>query len=489
MPDFSTYQPPGTYIEEETTSLVSVFGVSPTVIGIVGPAVGYRSFTEAVTLTGNTPVALTKLGVFPPANVTHGASFVVAAADGTAFTNTTDFTVAVGPGADASASATLDNTTTIARAGAGIPEGATVYVTYRYQDAAYYAPFRAQDYDDVKDAFGEPLNLVTGAILSPLSLAAKVAFENGAREVVLVPTLGTASGVTTANLSAAIATLDSLPDVNVVVPLPVGITGTAAAPGDLPVVGASLAASLVSGANSSLYRVGILGFERTVTADPGVLSASFRSARVMLAWPNRLNYYNGFNNTTIEVSGYYLAAAYAGRMAAQEVQIPLTKKQIRGFSGIPASVLQTMTATQKNTWSAGGVAVAEVDRNSRLIVRHGVSTAVENINVREISLTRAKDAVVNLLQETMDRSDLIGQPIDAEMPIRIKGVVSGVLETVVGLGTIVAYQNLKVRQRSIDPSVIEVRFQYRPAYPLNYVVISFSINTQTGEVNPLDLAA
>ena len=29
--------------------------------------------------------------------------------------------------------------------------------------------------------------------------------------------------------------------------------------------------------------------------------------------------------------------------------------------------------------------------------------------------------------------------------------------------------------------MLEAKFQYKPSYPLNYIVISFSINTTTGD--------
>jgi hypothetical protein len=42
--------------------------------------------------------------------------------------------------------------------------------------------------------------------------------------------------------------------------------------------------------------------------------------------------------------------------------------------------------------------------------------------------------------------------------------------------------DLAVRQTSsTDPTVVEVKFAYKPAYPLNYIVISFSIDMSTGD--------
>jgi hypothetical protein len=202
-----------------------------------------------------------------------------------------------------------------------------------------------------------------------------------------------------------------------------------------------------------------------------------------------LNYYNGQTNTVIEVAGYYLAAAAAGVMTSLPVQIPLTRKQIRGFAGIPTAKRATLTPTNKNLWSSAGVMVAEIDRNGRLIIRHGTSSDPTSVLTREMSLVRAKDAMVTLIHDTVDSAGLVGSSIDEETPIRVKGVMAGCLETLVDVGVIVGYLDLKVRQLVGDPTVIEVKFQYKPAYPLNYIVVSFNINTLTGETTLIDLAA
>lgn len=488
MTDFSTYQPPGIYIEEQATPLVASTSVAASIVAIVGPSVGYQTHTEIVTLTGTTPVMLAQLGIDP-------SSVVVRGQDGVAYAEA-NYTLTVGAGEDGNIGTTGDNTLTIARFGEGIPPDTPLYVSYRFTDTDYFNPRRFTDYDDVKAVFGEPLDLDTGDIISPLSLAARIAFQNGAETVVLQATASPPETARPAGwegpfatpdtLSAAYTKLRSVFDVGIVVSLPVGLIGTEADPGQIPGVGGDLLSHVEAASAEGLYRIGIIGFERNVTAPPDQLAAAFPSKRMMLAWPNRLNYYNGRTNQTYEVGGYYLAVAYAGVLVGQRVQVPLTKKRVRGFAGVPGPVLATMTTTNKNTYSDGGVAVTEIARDGRLVVRHGTSTDRTNVHSREVSLTRARDALVTMLQETSDRSGLVGTTIDAETPARVKGLVAGVLETAVSTGVIVAHNDLKVRLTQGDPSVVEVKFQYRPAYPLNYVLISFSINVQTGEV---DLAA
>jgi hypothetical protein len=46
----------------------------------------------------------------------------------------------------------------------------------------------------------------------------------------------------------------------------------------------------------------------------------------------------------------------------------------------------------------------------------------------------------------------------------------------------VSYTTLQVRQSSGDPTIIEVKFQYQPAYALNYITVSFEVSVTTGAV-------
>jgi hypothetical protein len=166
--------------------------------------------------------------------------------------------------------------------------------------------------------------------------------------------------------------------------------------------------------------------------------------------------------------------------------MPLTHKTVQGFSAITASVLKTLTPTNKDTLAKGGVALVEPDRQGRLRVRHGVTTNFGGgILTREISLVRVQDGLYNLLQDTMENSGLIGIPITDATALQVKSVVSGALETAKNTNAlIVDYNSLAVRQQSPpsgDPTVIDVRFAYRPPWPLNYILVSFTVDTSNAD--------
>jgi hypothetical protein len=44
------------------------------------------------------------------------------------------------------------------------------------------------------------------------------------------------------------------------------------------------------------------------------------------------------------------------------------------------------------------------------------------------------------------------------------------------------YQDLKVRQMETLPDVIEVRYAWLPAYPLNYIVVRYAVTLPSGDM-------
>lgn len=472
--DFSHgYQPPGVYIEEDTTPLVASTGVPPTVVAIVGPSAGHQTNTEQIALS-TTAIRLVHQGIDTDSVV------VKTVADGQVL-DSSEYTLTTVPASPTDQAYYVDFERS---GGATVAADSPIFVSYEFTNPSFFDPKTFSNYEDVKDSYGQPVNLVAQqagdtnyqAVLSPLSLAAKIAFENGAGQVLLVATepATTSSGRRT-NLKAALDKIATDWSVNVIVPLTDGI-----ASGESVGTGQDIRAHVETASNDGHLRIAVVGFDPNVITAPDTAVSSWGSKRVMQAYANDggMQFYNGGTNQTVTVGHQYLAAAYAGRMAALPVQKSLTREVLRSFTGIAGTPL---TNALKNQYAAAGVALSEVNRFGQLVVRHGVTTDPTNVNTREAAVVRARDALVTMVQTGTETAGLIGDPIDVNTPLSVKSVVAGLLEYAKTSGVVVDYTDLKVRQRSTEPSVIEVKFAYKPAYPLNYIVISFSINVATGE--------
>jgi hypothetical protein len=485
--DFSQYRHPGVYVDAGTNPTLATAGVAPTVICIIGSGVGYNTFVETISFASATSAVLTKKGI-NPASIQVRGYITDPNASGQSVPHlfqkdddptTHDYSVSTNTTGGAE-----NSTTTITKSSGGAIEPAypVLTVSYQYTDASYHALNVFDDYNTVADTYGPALDPASGALISPLTFAAGVAVLNGANQIYAIA-LNPVTGTVSQQFADAYQTLSANNvNVNLVVPLFDGVTDQAALGGML----ATLNAALESDANKGVLRTAVTGLDSAYVgsiANVASLGNGISSKRIVLAYPNALEYYNGVLNATQTVDGYYLAAAYAGVLAKQDPQMPLTHKIVQGFSGITSSVLRTLTPTNKDTLAKGGIAVVEPDRAGRLRVRHGLTTDYAGgILNREISLVRSQDALYNLLQDTMENSGLIGIPITDTTALQVKSIVSGALETAKNSssGLITDYSQLAVRQQappSGDPTVIDVRFAYKPPWPLNYILVSFTVDT------------
>jgi hypothetical protein len=487
IPDFTRYLPPDVYVDSDAIPTVAPQGVDPTVVALIGQGVGYHIYTETVSFATASSIVLAKKGINPASIVASGRiTDPVAPGQTVAYTfaadvpgTTADYSTTVNSSAGLDASVVTLVRTTTGKIEVANPE---VTVTYRYTDADYHALHAFDDYDGLTEVYGQALEPTTGAIQSPLSLAAQIAMQNGANQIYTIALSGV--GTLQQQFIDAYGLLAGNYEANVVVPLLTGVTDDAAVAGILQAV----KALVENDARDGFLRMAIVGFDKAYDPTPTELAAvasQTSSSRVVIAWPNRLNVYNGVLNQTIEVDGYYLAASYAGMLAARSHEIPLTHKFPGSFIGLPNTVKQALTKQVKNQLSSSGVCVTEVNRNGRMMIRHGLTSDFSGgVLTREISLVRAQDALYNLVEDTLKGSNMIGLPIMADTGLRVKGIAQGALEQAKLRGLIVDYNNLKVRQQSPpsgDPTIIEVKFAYKPSWPLNYILVSFTVDTNTGD--------
>jgi hypothetical protein len=347
----------------------------------------------------------------------------------------------------------------------GIADGDTVVVTYTYTDNHYYDPTYLSDYDDVVDKYGAPFDS-TGNIVSPLSFAARLAFQNGASEMVLLA----ATAATDQALSDAFAKLEGDRAIRLITV----VSGSAA-------VHSALAAHLTNMGTQGYYRQGIVGRDGSVVAIPaGTLrsaASSYNNEALIHVSPASFIMQNPVTGRNMFVGGQYAASAVAGMFAARDIQVPLTRKSIAGFTGVG----DRRTGTERALDSQAGLFVI-FDNGGVLQVRHQVTTAVNNISTAEASVVRAKYDMAHRIRSTLDGS-VIGQVIpEADAPGVVSGIVSGVLEEMVTEGAINGYGQVNARFLTTDATTIEVRYEYRPAFPINNIVVRFTINTTSGDL-------
>jgi hypothetical protein len=202
------------------------------------------------------------------------------------------------------------------------------------------------------------------------------------------------------------------------------------------------------------------------------LGAGLLPERQVLISPGSFKSASAVGGSPIDIGGQYVAASAAGMLAARPIQTPLTRKSINRIT----DVNDFRSETDKNADAQSGLFV--VHKKSGVIqVRHSLTTAVSDANNRELSVVRSKHFMIESIRNTLDQQ-VVGQVIaDQNAPFTVQTTVQGVLENLMILGAIVGYSGLGARSLAPSyPTVIEVRFNYAPAYPLNYIQIVFALD-------------
>jgi hypothetical protein len=489
------YRPPGVRVYEVPSPNVSPLIAVPTRVCLIGVAQGYITRTDQFVLSGTTAVPLPGL----PANSTVTAVVSVkdaidpskGAADGTGYVVTTDYTVNVGNG-------------TITRVGAGaIADGTLVNVTYQYVPTNYYDPILLDDINAVEQRFGSAFTQDGTGISSVVSYAAGIAFENGAPDIVIQPLFirQTPGDATTARLQPSSAqaastsswgdTLYQLRDyeeVNIVVPV---IGQSAANVNDTALVNIfqKIQDHLKFMKNENQYIIGIFGEDSsasvsvatrpTLLAHAGGLAARYEgeiSEQLVLISPSRFRRILPTTATSITVGGQYAAAAIAGMLAARAIQVTLTRRQLSGF----AEVMETRTKAQKNEESGSGLLVIE-QKGFAVQCRHSLTLNTDEGPAKaELSVVRAKHHMIESVRDTLERQ-IIGKIIaDENATAIVESAVTRVLEVLRQRRELVGYSKVSARLGPDNPTKMEVRFSYRPAFPVNYIDVYFSVDISGG---------
>lgn len=485
------YTPPGVTVDELLSSSVRTALVDGAQVAIVGAARGYQTGTATTTVaTGTTAFSITApvLGdgtetTFVAVDGTHtfesaknqldptqgsianqGGYAQGGSADFTAVISTDKKTITVTPVAD---SDLADN-------------GGTVKFVFRYVPENYFVPIRLDTQSAIENRFG--VGLTNSGVGSPLSHAAAVAIQNGAASVVCVPLFDETDGVRTASADATdeaawastLASLRDYDDINILV-----LAQTDGSNNDLiAYAGQNHLATMVL---QGQYIVQVVGVDSQTAEDVRgfamVMKDRFGGSvteQIVFVSPTR------FARTLpgggkITVGGQYMAAAIAGMIAARPITASLTRKAVAGFS----EVLDTRDQSGKNADAQAGLLVLE-QKGRNVQVRHAITLDTTSTARREISVVRAKHHMLESLRNTIDTQIIGDTPADGNAPTLVSNTVISVLEALRSRREIVDYNGVQSRIVSNDPTTVEVRFSYRPAFPLNYVHITFSLDLSAG---------
>jgi hypothetical protein len=170
----------------------------------------------------------------------------------------------------------------------------------------------------------------------------------------------------------------------------------------------------------------------------------------------------------LTVTSGFLSSYCAGLICGRDAQLSITRQYIPYIEGLGASY----TVVEMNTLATAGVTVIEKYYNSYR-VRHGVTTKQPPTYYNEISVVRAEDRMVEILRLSFDQ--LIPMPQSESTLPAIGNYCKTILENLKSEGLIFDYRNIQSKQNQSEPRQVDITFEYKPAFPLNWVEIKFAI--------------
>jgi hypothetical protein len=458
-------------VVSSTVNISSVSGNGSVVTYTTSAAHGFYA-RQSVSVSGITPSGYS--GVFTVASVPSATTFTV--------TNSTSTTPTL-----TNASVTNGVTTnTPSNPGAGITASSNILNTY--VNANYiYTP----TYGNVINYFNSPSAVQqvygnafdsTGAINSPITLAAQLAFQNGANSLYAMAVKPTSNGLTPTSS-------DWQTSINI-------LLGNSAIDTIVPLVDYS-ALNLYTFFNNFintqqnngiLQRLFLCRDSSNNVAVPQVTAntlqadaSSFSNQRISIFAPTNyiINTTNQSTTQQVNVAGFYGAAAVAGVYTSLSgPQEPLTHKIVQGFYTIP----NTYSTSDYLSMQSSGILCLKQRSTGVIYIRQGLTTSTTNWLTQEISIISAQDQLYRNIKNALVNANLIGTAFSNNTTNRILSNIQGTLGNAIANNLIQAYTNLQYSVPNNQPTSVNVTFAYSPTFPLNYINVTFGINPQAGTI-------
>lgn len=342
----------------------------------------------------------------------------------------------------------------------GIGDGDTITVQYNYADVEYYKPTLFTDFNDVISKYGEPFTS-TGLISSKVSFGAKVAMVNGATRVVC-------QAVSGGDWASAITALEEDEDSTVVIPL----SGSAS-------VHSLVASHCTSMKQRNVFKTAVFGYDGvsgTVSAtDLRTSAEGYNRNDIQVISPAIFRYYNSYLNREVEIGAQYVAPAVAGMRASRSPADSLSRQVLAGFS----SIGEKRSSVAMNSDAASGLFVVE-QKGGVMRVRHDISTAPADVNTREFPVILQKYNMIRGILDVYDQGVIGKLKATQESLGAIQAMTSNYLSSLVNSGELGSYNGVSARFSTSDPTLVDVKWSYRPIYTIHYVSITIGLSLSTG---------
>ena len=365
-------------------------------------------------------------------------------------------------------------------------DGDTYYISYKYRRTDF-SPRIFTQYEDIVATYGNYNVALNGYVSNGVTLAAQLAMQNGAEEVII----SQVESDTNQGFKDAIDKLanvdENIISVDIIVPLTT----------DYEVIQhLSDHVTLYSSDEYCLYRMGYVGASKDEPIDSDAKDYEgdkLGSIQKTMAIKNERMVYvvpGTIQKTVINpITGYsvvrtlpapYAAAAVAGLAMRNDLAEPLTNKIVYGIDSL-GTIYQEVDA---NKLANAGCLVLKQDKNE-IRVRHGITTFYEfqtfnDVHSNEITFIQIKDRVISLCRSELGRK-YVGNKLKTSILNDIEYTLTQLLNTLAAAETIIGYEGVSVTRDIDNPMQVNIRFFIEAVYPLNFLEVEFGFSTTISE--------
>lgn len=360
------------------------------------------------------------------------------------------------------------------------------YITYKYAKNDF-SPKLFDDFDQIKEEYGLYSIATTGQVTNPVTLAAEIAFNNGAQEVVVCQTESNTKHSFMKAIDRLGELYNGIDNIDIIVPLT----------SDWEVVKyLSNHVTKFSGEDYNMYRMGYVSADKNEPTDSeaydylgnglGSIQKSqlLNNERMVYVVPGNVNKtvinpITGYSSTK-SLPGYFGAVAVAALSMRNDLSEPLTNKQIYGID----SLGKLYKDIEANKLAAAGCLVLKQERDV-IKVRHGITTHYEfetfnDIHSNEITFIQIKDSVIAQVRQELGKN-YVGNKLKPSMVNDVEYAITQLLNTMITNETILGYEGLSVKRDIDNPMQINIIFYIEAVYPLNFIEIKFGFSTTISE--------
>ena len=307
-----------------------------------------------------------------------------------------------------------------------------------------------------------------------LSLAASLAFTNGAIALALAQVLRGTDGVnaTPEAYSDVLSTIES-PIINSGVK-PNFICALTTDPNVITSV--RVHCEKMSTIRYKTERTGIYGYSVGTTPEQAqAFAINMMSERMVGLYPDGavIGLIDELGNVQeAAVDGSFLAAGFTGLVSnpIYDVATPLTNKRITGFRRL----LRVVDSVTMNQTVVAGVTCLE-DLSPDFLVRQATTTNPSNVLTREPTVIYIKDYVQQQMRLALD--PFIGVKFLPTVLQDVESTMDSLMNSLVNNQIITAFTGTSATQDPNDPTLLNCETFYSPVFPLLWILVTFGLRT------------